>query len=438
MLKRVPINKASFLKVPQSPGVYLFQKAFKPNYIGKAVNLKARLLSYLQKNIGTKTRMMLVNSNSLSYILVNSELEALLLEAELIRHYQPKYNSVAKDDKHALYIKITNELYPRVLTARKIDAAEAQTFYGPFPSSTAVREVLRFLRRIFPYSDHKISKRRCLYGHLGLCNPCPSEIERKDPRQKTRLRKRYLTNIRMIKNVLSRKTDRVLVSLYKDMERLAKAEKFEQASAVREQINKLEYILQPINQADSFLENPNLLEDIRSEETKQLTAIFKNYLKVTGPIARIECFDVAHLAGTNPTASMVTFINGQPEKSLYRRFRIHQPKGSDDIASLAEVAQRRLKALDRWGKPDVVIVDGGIGQVGVFYRIFSTASIPVVGLAKRFETLVIPVSSDQTVNLKEVKIPAGAALNLLQRIRNEAHRFARRYHHLLVKKSLIS
>ena len=152
-----------------------------------------------------------------------------------------------------------------------------------------------------------------------------------------------------------------------------------------------------------------------------------------GEIRRIECYDVAHLQGSEPTASMVTFVDGEPEKNLYRQFKIRQKKGNDDVASLKEVAQRRLKHLSDWGVPDLIIVDGGKGQVGVFHEIFQEHNIPVVGLAKRFESVVIPREDEFIVR----KVPKGNALNLVKRLRDEAHRFARRYHHKLLTKMLI-
>src|SRR3972149_3066980 len=259
---KIPVSKKNLKRFPQSPGVYLFLTAGKPIYIGKAVNLKSRVSSYFQKNLGVKTQTMVGSADSLSFIPVESELESLLLEAELIRKYQPIYNSVAKDDKHALYIKISKDTYPKVITARKIDNQDTLAFFGPFPSSGQVREVLRFLRKTFPYADHKPGKRKCLMAHIGLCAPCPSEIENKNPIQKKLLKRIYLKNIKMIRNVMSRNTNTVSKYLYKQMSKYAKAEKFEDAAKVREQIKRLEYILQPINPARGYLKNPNMIEDI--------------------------------------------------------------------------------------------------------------------------------------------------------------------------------
>ena len=160
---------------------------------------------------------MISDAQELSFIQVGSELEALLLEARLIRSYKPKYNIISKDDKHPLYIQITKEKYPRVITVRKIDLESEPSLanYGPFPSSKNVRSVLKMIRRIFPYSDHKLGKRPCLYSHIGLCDPCPNEIVQST--QYLVLRKKYLKNIRSIKSILDGHIDEVKKNLEKEM-----------------------------------------------------------------------------------------------------------------------------------------------------------------------------------------------------------------------------
>jgi excinuclease ABC subunit C len=432
-----PITKKAFSKIPELPGVYIFAGK-NVVYIGKAVNLKSRLGSYLTTRIGPKTKTMIEKARLVSILMVESELEALLLEAELIRKLQPPYNTVSKDDKHPLYIKITKETYPRVITARKADKKDSKAFFGPFPSSSNVRGVLRLLRGIIPFSDHKLGKRSCLYSQIGLCRPCPSVIERvKDSKEKERLKKVYRRNIRMLMNILSRRSDRVLKSLKKTMDGYARNEKYEEARNVRDKLKKLEYILQPITPADFFLENPNLLEDIHQKELLGLRRLLENYISLPNRLRRIECYDVAHLAGTYPTASMVTFIDASPEKSLYRHFRIKQKRGLDDVSSLKEVALRRSKAIDGWGRPDLIVVDGGKAQAKIFYETFSKKRIPIVSLAKRQETAIIPKKEGRTMSFIELR-PKGSTLLFLQRLRNEAHRFARRYHHRLLNKHLVS
>jgi excinuclease ABC subunit C len=427
-LKKIRVSKKTFALLPQNSGVYIYWQKRNPIYIGKALNLKNRLESYLSGNLAVKTRTMIESASNLSYIKVGSELEALLLEAFLINKYQPKYNFIAKDDKHPLYIRITKERYPRVLTARKIDAkflpGDRQipnlAFFGPFPSSKTVYSVLRMLRRYFPYSDHKIGKKACFYHHLGLCNPCPNEIKTKAGAAT------YRKNIYRIKKILSGDFPVVINELNQQMHKYSEKQEYEKAGQILGKIKWLEYISQPISDINKFLENPNFLEDLRNQEISGL----QNLLKISQPLTRIECFDVAHLSGTDATASQVTFINGDPEKSLYRTFRIRQIKSQDDLASMQEVARRRFLHLKDWGQPDLIIVDGGKTQADIFFRIFSREKIPVVGLAKKREILVIP-------GYREILLSPGPVKNLMQRIRNEAHRFAQKYHHQLMTRSLM-
>jgi len=408
-------------KFPDIPGVYFFWCKTVPIYIGKAVNLKHRLASYFSLHLERKTAAMVTAADRISYIKTSSELEALLLEAYLINKYQPKYNSIAKDNKHPLYILITKETFPRILTVRRIALDLPHiAYFGPFPSSSTVYSVLKMLRRVFPYSDHKIGKKACFYHHLGLCNPCPNEIKIKTDAAA------YRKNILRIKNILSGNFPAVINELNREMGKYSLKQEYEKAGQILQKIKWLEYISQPILDINDFLINPNLLEDQRNLEITELQQL----LKINFPLRRIECFDVAHLSGINATASQVTFIDGNSEKSLYRTFRIRQSQSQNDLASLKEVAKRRLNHLTDWGKPDLIIVDGGKTQVKVFFTVFAPEKIPVVGLAKKRETLVFPDN-------REIILQPGPVRNLMQRIRNEAHRFAQKYHHQLMTRSLM-
>jgi len=436
-LKKVKKERKQLKKLPDTPGIYFFWSINKTAlYIGKAINVKKRVTSYFSKNLQDKTTNMVAESTHISYLKVGSELEALVLEAKLISTYKPKYNAVLKDDKKPLYIKITKEEYPRVITARKLDKSNSKDFFGPFPSGYKVRQVLRMLRKIFPFADHLPGKRACIYSHMGLCNPCPSELELLEKDKKAKKRRKYLANIRNIRGVLSGRINSVTKDLEKEMKTLAKSENYEKAMVLREKIKNISYITQPITSIAGFLQNPNLIEDIRQKETNDLQSLLKAFVDIP-ELRRIECFDVAHMAGTNPTASMVTFIDGEPDKSLYRRFRIRQKKGASDTDSLAEVALRRLSHLSTWGVPDLVLVDGGKGQVSVFDKAMKDQGILVVGIAKQRETLVFVKWENGKKIYQQKVMPAGDARNLVQRLRNEAHRFARRYHHKLVAKTIL-
>ncbi|EKE12485.1 MAG: hypothetical protein ACD_13C00196G0001 [uncultured bacterium] len=438
-LHRIKITPKFYLDLPENPGVYVYFKGKTPIYVGKAINLKNRVASYFRLSLEPKTEKMISEAGEISYIKVVNELEALLLEAKLIKLYLPKYNIALKDDKHPLYIIITSEKFPRVLTARKPDLKKFPTkaVYGPFPSSTNVKSVLKMIRRIFPFSDHKVGKRACLYSQIGLCDPCPSEISNiKDYGKRQIMAKKYNANIRKIKSLLDGKIENVKKQLSKEMDTCSGNQMYEEAGVIRDQIKRFEYITSPRALIDPYLTNPNFYEDIRVKETLQLKKILEKHFLGIKKLERIECFDVAHLQGTGATASMVTFVNGTPEKSLYRHFRILQLNKNDDYGSMREIAGRRKNNLKKWGKPDLIIVDGGAGQLSVFLKVFENEQIPVVGLAKRLETLVIPVKKNGVFEIKNYKVPKGDALNLIQRIRDEAHRFARVYHHKLIKRSL--
>jgi excinuclease ABC subunit C len=330
-----------------------------------------------------------------------------------------------------LYIKITKEKYPRVLTARKIDLDKdkGSVYFGPYPSSQNVNSVLRIVRKIFPFCDHKLAKRACIRYQIGLCKPCPNVIESEnDPTQKAKTYSEYLNNIKMIKRILSRKSSLVKNALVKRMSKLSKNENYEEAIMIREQIRKLEYIQQPINKETSFIENPNLIEDIRKDESINLEKIIYKITKNKLNIIRIECFDIAHISGEFTTASMVTFIAGEPVKELYRRFKIRNNKKADDLEAMREVARMRMKHLKDWGKPDLIIVDGGKTQINAFKKYIK--DIEVLGIAKGTQKLIV---ANKAYDISRLK-----AYNLIRRIDDEAHRFARRYHHLLVKKMLFS
>lgn len=430
------ISKKVFLKLPEVPGVYTFWKNDTPIYIGKSVNIKSRLNSYLDLNLSVKTTQMVSEADKVTFIEVTSDLESLLLEADQVKKYKPKYNILLKDDKHALYIVITKEEFPRVLAVRKLDPKPYTLYakYGPFPNSTNVKTILKMIRKIFPFSDHKIGKKPCLYSHLGLCNPCPNLIINiQAPIIKEKLTKQYRNNIRNIKLVLSRKFNVVRKSLEREMNELSKKQNYEQAMVVRERIKTLDYITQERIDTQEFLQNPNLVDDIRKDELESLSKLVK-----VDKLNRIECFDIAHLSGVSATASMVVHINGEKDNAEYKHFKVKQKNGQSDYDSMREIARRRAKHIGpttlklrgvKWDKPDLIIVDGGLGQVKIFDEIFSKLNIPVVGIAKHPDRLVFPDGTKLRLS--------GLSLQIVARIRDEAHRFARRLHHLLLSKKLL-
>jgi len=436
-IKKRAFTKKSTLKAPDTPGIYIyFNKNKNVLYIGKAINLRNRINSYRSINLDKKTKKLINETKYFSYIQVVSEIEALLLEAKLIRKYKPQYNVIHRDDKRPLYIKITNEKYPRILTARKIEEKKANiAFFGPFPSSGNVKNILRLIRKIYPYSDHSQLKRPCLHSQIGLCNPCPGTIENiKDEKEKKIQFTIYKKNIKNLKGVLEGKIKSVRNNTEKQMKDYSKRLQYEKAENYRKKIELIDYITQPITPISYYLKNPNLINDIRERELDDLFKLINQYLSIK-KLNRIECYDVSHMSGVNPAASMVTFISGEQDKSLYRHFKIRQKRGADDTSSLEEIAKRRSKYFSKWGIPNLIIVDGGKGQVSSFKKGIKV-NIPTVGIAKRTESLVIPIVDNNKLNYVIKKLPQGPAKNLVQRLRNEAHRFSIRYHSKLVKKDL--
>jgi excinuclease ABC subunit C len=407
-------------KLPQKPGVYLFKDSYgNVLYIGKAINLKNRVSSYFQKGetLGPKTNRLLRNSVTVDYILVDSEIEALLLEANLIQKYQPKYNVDLKDGKGYSYIKITRETYPRVLRVyKKIN--DKSRYFGPYPNGTSVRNILKVIRHIFPFCTHKKPYKSCLFVHIGLC-PGPGFAVDENNYNKT---------IQFITRFLQGKKHLVIQKLQEEMKRAAQKEDYHRAAEIKKQVEGIERITQKVKMPYEYLKNPNLVADRATENLKELQRFL--HLKTTPN--RVECYDISNIKGTNVVGSMVVMVNGQPENGLYRRFKIRNIGKGDDLLALEEVLKRRFRHTE-WVYPNLIVVDGGENQVNRARQVITERllRIPVIGLAKRFEEVYLPDTKRPIPTDDNPK-----AKYLLQEIRNEAHRFARAYHILLRAKSL--
>lgn len=428
---------AQIKNLPQFPGVYQF---FDTNdailYIGKAKNLRKRVISYLRKSdyLEEKIVHMVRQARYLTVITVPSEFEALILEARLINIYQPKYNSIWKDDKHYIYIKITREIYPRILLSRKQDNHDY--FFGPFPSSNIVKEILVFLRTIFPYcTQSRRYKKACLYTHLGLCNPCPGQIATMIDNDAQKNLKQYQANIRQIRYLLSGKINNVRNYINHLMRICADRLDFEKAAVYRDKLQKLNYLTSNYRPKHLDLENYVFSESEWPKEKNELTGILHQYFPLLSGLHKIECYDVSNISGIDASGAMVTFIGGQPEKNFYRRFKIHITGKPNDFAMLSEIVRRRLSHKD-WGLPELLVLDGGKPQLSAIAKVLTDQkiSLPVIGLAKRNEEIIIP-HEKQFVS---IKLPRNSyALRLIQRLRDESHRFAHKYHTLLRLKYLM-
>jgi excinuclease ABC subunit C len=549
--------------IPPETGVYIFKDSKgQVLYVGKAVNLRSRVRSYFQPSSRSslKARLLAEKVASVEFILTQNEVEALVLECNLIKRYRPPFNIRLRDDKQYPYIKITwHETFPRILVTRRMEQ-DGSLYFGPYTSTSALHQTMDLIRKIFPYatcSDPSPGKRvrPCLYYDIGRCvGPCTGEVSPEE----------YRAMVEQIILFLKGRTEEIIAELRAKMEEAASALAFEKAAAIRDQIFALEKISQHQRVVSPSLEDKDFIAYARSEEEACVQVFFVRNGKLVGreyfllegaeleegqilgsflklfyqkaafippeviipegleeatvieewltsrrggevklrlprdeaesellrmashnaaetlealrenrerekkrgmealaeleetldlprlPV-RIECYDVSHIQGKWATGSMVVFVNGSPRKGLYRRFRIKEVEGIDDYAMLKEVLERRfrryLEARDSelrlaasdepWPhRPDLVLVDGGKGQLGVALKVLEELGIediPVAALAKREEEIFVPGSEEP------VKLPQGSkALSLLQRIRDEAHRFAISYHHELARKETLS
>lgn len=430
------IAPSIFSTLPETPGVYRFyNSAGKIIYIGKAINLRKRVSSYFQKNDHeAKTSQMVLQIDRIEITSVDSEFEALLLEAALIKRHLPKYNVIWKDDKHYIYIKITRETYPRILFSRREEGGSA-AYFGPFPSKRVVRGMLTYIRSIIPYcSQNRNNTRPCFYTHIGLCDPCPAAIRPMLLDQARTATQRYQEHIRRIKTLLSGNIESIRRLMTREMTDAANRQSFEEATGIRDRLRTLEYLVRQYHAPEEYMQNPKLVEAIRAAEAKELRDLLLPYYPSLGPIRRIECYDISNTSGTLATGSMVTFSNGEPDKDYYRRFRIRTKTTPDDFAMMREMLARRLRHTD-WPAPDLLVIDGGAPQLRALKTVLDESGmrLPVIGLAKQEEELVIPKGE----TFVKIDLPSSSsALHLVQRLRDEAHRFARSYHHLLRKKEV--
>lgn len=538
--------------VPTLPGCYIYyDKNGKIIYVGKAKNLKRRVSSYFhKKHDRVKVAVLVSKIEKMEYIITDSEVEALILEAHLIKKHKPKYNILLKDDKKYPYFLITDEDYPRITVVRKKNInPDKGKFYGPYTNSRAMYSTLDFLKKIFPLKQcktPKFSNRPCLYYHIGKCMaPCQGKVTPQE----------YQNIVAQVELFLSGKQTELIKKLKTQMEEYAKNEQYEKAARMRDSYLDLQKTLEHqkvvyenarlnediiavlyeegifavtilliregrlIDKKDFtyFVENEdkdeffktffqeyystlmlefpdkivstdlenigdkqlyqdwleiishkkikisygkskqgrelaqlaqknvqNLFENARikklasiRDDFNEVGAYLQETLKLTNFPNRIECYDISHIQGTNTVASMVVFYNGMSKKTAYKKFKLKTTEGKpDDFLSMKEVLTRRLSRLGEknWEKPDLIIIDGGKGQLSSVMEVveeMGITGIDFVSLAKREEEVFLPHQS------KSIRIPMNSnAMFLIQRIRDEAHRFAITYHRSLRSKAL--
>ncbi|MDX1535628.1 MAG: UvrB/UvrC motif-containing protein [Candidatus Spechtbacterales bacterium] len=425
MRKSLSLNKIKDL--PKSPGIYFLKnKQGVIFYVGKSTNIKSRVRTHANDDSLFKPEVI----NSVEYIKTANEIEALLKESHYIKKLQPKMNIRLRDDKQYFYAGVTKEEFPRIFITHQPTKNKKIEYIGPYTDGKALKETVKYLRRLFPYytTNHKRPLRAqkhkalpCSWCHLGLC-PGPSPDK-----------KEYRKNIRAIKNVLKGRKSSVINQLKRDMKNASKGKDFEKAAEFRDMIDAIENIFSHQFVLNSW--SP-------PKQKLPIEDVAKYLSKITGtkkPIYTIEGYDVSNTQGKEPTASMVRFDKGTPNKSLYRKFNIHSKEEPDDYLMMREVIKRRFKH-DEWPYPDLILIDGGRGQLNTVIAELESMKlkIPTISLSKaktearkqgktlsmREEEVYIP-SKKKPIPLSEM--PKHVE-NLLKYIRDEAHRFAINQH----------
>ena len=467
MSYNVNVNRVNTKQIPQTSGVYFFKdRRGQVLYIGKAVNLKSRVGSYFNKQPkDSRISKMLELAVKIDWQETNSEIEALILESQLIKKYRPRFNVMLRDDKQYFFVGFTKEPFPKIFLthqlAHKVTGNRLQVagkkhtgnnhltpdtwhltpdFVGPFTDGGALKTTLRLLRRIFPYCTCKQKHNNyCLNYHIGKCPGfCCLKTATSDKRQATKEKQGYQKNIKAIKSVLEGKRTTVLKNFKKEMLAFGEKHEFERAIELRNKIEKLERVF----------ENAQILRNTAGRDGVSSVDGLAKLLKINRTLHRIEGYDVSNIQGKFATGAMIVFTNGQPDKNQYRKFKIrqnfrtstgdasgkeHENLGGQvqmgDTAMLGEILIRRFSHPE-WPYPDLIIVDGGIGQLNAA-RSMIPVGIPVIALTKNDKHRGDHVYlSNKKTALPLKKMPP-LARNLILQIDAEAHRFAISYYRKL-------
>lgn len=408
--------------LPKASGVYLLLEGKDTIYIGKAVSLKDRVKNHFQQP-SYRDDMFIEKVDKIGFFETDSEIEALILEANLIKKYQPKFNVIWRDDKNYFYVAIeqNEQKIPFVYITHQKNQPKAE-YIGPFVEGTALKKTLRFLRRVFPYyTAKKHPKIKCTWCHLGLCpGPEPDLAE-------------YKKNLKKLSLILQGKRSSVLNMLKREMKQLSKDRNFEEAGKTRDRIYHLEQIMAHTRVISNGDTPENSKIDGNWEKTQQLLQ------KIVGrnqDIFKIECYDVSNIQGNQATGSMVAFEYGKPNKNLYRKFRIRGLQTPNDIAMLKEVLSRRF-SHQGWKFPEIILIDGGKAQLNIAIDVKNKNSesqqVKVISIAKGRQELFIE-DKDEPIPLKDLP---QEIYNLIKYLDDEAHRFAITYHKKLRKKNLL-
>jgi len=441
-------------ELPDSPGVYFhYDGTGKLLYVGKATSLKKRVGSYFTKAHDRRIAELVSQIARIDYIQTPTVIEALVLEANQIKAHRPPFNIMLLDDKTFLYLCITNEDFPKPVLMRGLDLERLgiQPFtrflslkarrqflavYGPYTSGRSLRTALDILRRAIPWSTCNPpsvtgSTRPCFDAQIGKCpGVCSGAIDKKT----------YRKTIKKLMLFFEGKKERIIASIRKDMDRAAKRKEFEEATKLRDQLFALEHI-------------HDVALITREEPTYEFAEPESRPENFINALGRIEAYDIANISGTSNVASMVVFENGKANKDEYRKFKIKSFEGADDVGAMEEVMRRRFARLaasssplskggseggstrDAWPLPDIMIIDGGEGQVNRVREVMQEygLNIPMIGIAKGFDRKQDRLVFDESN--PELRRVAKAFKEVFQKARDEAHRFAGAYHRVLRSKN---
>lgn len=411
-----------YAHIPESPGVY-FMKDVRGRilYIGKAVNLKRRVSGYFSRPHDVRITRLISMVRKIDYTHTDSALEALILEASLIKKHQPPFNVREKDDKSFFYVTITKDEFPRVLLVRGRGLSEEKDnfaeVFGPFTSSSSLKEALRIMRKIFPWSVHNPSKKQgkaCFDYHIGLCpGTCIGIADKRE----------YRKNIKNLSFFFSGKRNKVIKNLERAMTHASKKLEFEKAQKIKKQLFALQHINDVAVISDDNLKfnPPAACLPAKRERAGN------SKLKI--PARRVEGYDISNISGKHAVGSMVVFIEDVPEKSEYRKFSISAIESPDDTGMMKEMLERRFKHSE-WTFPDLILVDGGIGQVNAAMDVLKKQNIiiPVIGMVKGKKRKRSDIIGD---------IPPWTTHRTLVRVRDEAHRVSIQYHRTRRKNSFL-
>jgi len=444
----VPMSRQAILdalrekvaQLPAGPGVYLFKDAAGVVvYVGKAKSLRSRVMSYLQPSADLLIsrgadidRMIHDVVHDVDWLDCDSEVDALLRENRLIKDIQPRFNAALKDSKTFPYLQITTgEDFPRVAITR--EPREDAKLYGPFVSVNDLRAALPLLQRVFKFrtckldifehDDRRRGFRPCILYNIKQCTaPCAAYVSQDD----------YAAQIHRLRQFLESQGTQLRRELETAMKRAADALEFESAAALRDELKALEGL------QDRGLVHEHVQPEAFFQDPAEGLARLQEVLGLATPPRTIEGIDIANLGGRETVGSLVVFIDGRAFKSGYRRFKIKTVTGSDDYASIREVVARRYRHAGQNEElfPDIILIDGGKGQLNAAHAAFEALEFrppALISLAKKEEEIFIH-NQDAPLHLPR----RDAALRLLQSVRDEAHRFAQHYHHILRRRATLS